>query len=178
MKKLQFIKNIDGIDYYIYKPSLFGLYYDCYSGNEVPPYFSRLIHKIRMIRELYESNYQIVYREKDKKIVGHLVIGRGGSRIEMSTTNDIVIGPIWVVPNERSHGYGSRGIRFILDEMNVNYNYAYEYIEKDNIPSIRTVEKNGFDFVDDCNEYGLFKVIRPCEEGHLKVYRKLNAKNN
>lgn len=175
MNKLIFIKEKDGIEFYIYKPSFLNLYYPCYTGEEVPHYFSRFVHRIRMTREIIKSKYQIVYMMKDKKIIGHLVVGRGGSRIEMSTNNDIVIGPIWVVPKHRSFGYASQGIKFILNDMGIKYDFAYEYIEKDNIPSIRTVQKNGFDFVDECDEFGIFKIIRPNKGGHLNVYRIRNS---
>ena len=174
MNNLIFIQEKDGIEFYLYKPSFLNLYYPCYTGDEVPQYFSRFIHKVRMIREIIVSKYQVVYMMKDKAIIGHLVVGRGGSRIEMSTKRDIVIGPIWVVPRQRSHGYASKGIKFVLNDLKIDYDYAYEYIEKDNKPSIRTVQKNGFEFVDECNEYGLFKVIRPSKNGHLNVYRIKN----
>lgn len=139
------------------------------------PYFSRLVHRIRMIREIVKSKYQVVYMMKDKRVIGHLVVGRGRSRIEMSTKDDIVIGPIWVVPKCRSFGYASQGINFILNEMKISYDFAYEYIEKDNAPSIRTVQKNSFDFVAECDEFGIFKTIRPSKDGHLNVYRIKNS---
>ena len=94
----------------------------------------------------------------------------------MSTKHDIVIGPIWVVPSQRSNGYASKEINFILHNLGVDYDYAYEYIEKLNFPSIRTVQKNGFELVSECREYGLFKVIRPCSNGHLNVYRIENPR--
>lgn len=176
MNDLSFLKEADGISYYLFKPSVRHIYYPCYQGNEVPPYFTRIVHKIRMIRELYKSQYQVVYMMKNDAVIGHLVVGRGGSRIAMSTKHDIVIGPIWVVPSQRSNGYASMGISFVLHKLNVDYDYAYEYIEKSNTPSIRTVQKNGFEFVDECNEYGLFRVIRPCKDGHLNVYRIKNPR--
>lgn len=174
MKHLQLIKEIDGIKYLLYRPSLFKLYYSCYTREDKPPYFSRFVHRIRMIRELLKSNYKVIYLLCNNEIVGHLVFSKGGSRIAMSTKRDIVIGPIWVVPHKRSCGYASKGINFILNEMELDYHYAYEYIEKDNIPSIRTVEKNGFCFVGKCSEFGLLKTIRPCSNGHLNLYRIKN----
>ena len=176
MNKLSFLKEEDEISFYSYKPSFVNVYYPCYKAEDVPPYFSRKIHKIRMLRELYKSKYQVIYMMKNDSVVGHLVVGRGGSRIAMSTKNDIVIGPIWVIPSQRSHGYASKGIHFILHEMGLDYEYAYEYIEKVNTPSIRTVQKNGFEFIDRCDEYGLFKTIRPCVDGHLNVYRIKNPR--
>lgn len=177
MQKLQFLKEIDGIQYYLYKPSLFKLYQSCYNIGEVPPYFNRTIHRVRMIRELFKSHYRVVYMYKNKDVLGHLVVARGGSRIAISTKKDIVIGPIWVVPSQRSKGFASEGIKFILNEMMIDYNYAYEYIEKDNTPSIRTVEKNNFDFVDECNEYGIFRTLKSCKSGHLNLYRIKNPRS-
>ena len=129
-----------------------------------------------MTRELYKSRYQVIYMVKNHAVIGHLVVGRGGSRIAMSTKRDIVIGPIWVVPSQRSNGYASKGIHFILHNLAIDFDYAYEYIEKVNTPSIRTVQKNGFEFVNECGEYGPFKVIRPCSGGHLNVYRINNPR--
>lgn len=176
MNELLFLKEIDDLRYYSFHPSICRIYYPCYKGNEIPPYFTRLVHRIRMIRELYKSQYQVIYMVKNHAVIGHLVVGRGGSRLAMSTKHDIVIGPIWVVPSQRSNGYASKGINFILHNLGVDYDYAYEYIEKLNSPSIRTVQKNGFELVSECREYGLFKVIRPCSNGHLNVYRIENPR--
>lgn len=178
MNKLSFLKEADGISFYSYKPSFSKIYYPCYKAEDIPPYFSRKIHKLRMLRELYKSKYQVIYMMRNDAVVGHLVVGRGGSRIAMSTKKDIVIGPIWVIPSLRSHGYASTGIRFVLHEMGLDYEDAYEYIEKVNTPSIRTVEKNGFEFIDSCDEYGLFKAIRPCADGRLNVYRIKNPRSS
>lgn len=172
MDKLTFLEKDEDIEFLMFKPSLFHLYDDCYSQENTPPYASRIIHRVRMIRELILSHYQVVYMRKNGQIIGHLVVGRGGSRIAESNQGDIVIGPIWVIPSERSHGYASKGIAYVLKLFHGSYGYAYEYIEKDNVASIRTVEKNGFEFVNECNEYGLLKKIKPCSGGHLVVYKK------
>lgn len=172
MCKKIFLDRVDDLEFLLFKPSLFRLYDNCYSRNNTPPYINRIIHRVRMIRELFLSHYQVIYMRKDGDIIGHLVVGRGGSRIAQSDQKDIVIGPIWVIPSERSCGYASKGIRYILQAYKGAYRYAYEYIEKDNLASIRTVEKNGFEFVSECNEYGVLKRIKACSGGHLVVYRK------
>lgn len=172
MDNKSFLESVDDIEFLLYKPSLFHLYDSCYSDENTPPYMSRIIHRVRMVRELILSHYQVIYMRKNGQIIGHLVVGRGGSRIAESNQKDIVIGPIWVIPSERSRGYASKGIQYILQAYHGSYRYAYEYIEKENTASIRTVEKNGFEFVYECNEYGLLKKIKPCSGGHLVVYRK------
>lgn len=176
MNELLFLEEVDGLRYYSFHPSICHIYYPCYEGNEIPPYFTRIVHRIRMTRELYKSRYQVIYMVKNHAVIGHLVVGCGGSRIAMSTKRDIVIGPIWVVPSQRSNGYASKGIHFILHNLAIDFDYAYEYIEKVNTPSIRTVQKNGFEFVNECGEYGPFKVIRPCSGGYLNVYRIKNPR--
>lgn len=133
--------------------------------------FSRIIHHIRMIRELIFAKYEVVYLRKDNKNIGHLVVSRGGTRIAMSTKKDIVIGPIWIVPNERGKGIASTAIYHILHSLNYMFTYAYEYIEDNNFASIRTVEKNGYTFVGYGKEYGLLKTIRQSERGDLIIYR-------
>ena len=48
---------------------------------------------------------------EDGKIVGHLVVSRGGTRIAVSNPDDIVIGPIWIIPSKRNGGNSTRSIR-------------------------------------------------------------------
>lgn len=171
MNDLVFIKSIDEIDYLSYKPTLTHLYFDCYSDDEKPPYFSRIVHHIRMTREMIFAKYQVIYMRKNDKIVGHLVVSRGGTRIAESTKDDIVIGPIWITPSQRGKGLGSKGINDVLHNLGFSYKYAYEYIEDTNVASIRTVEKNGFSSLGKCKEYGILKTIKPCESGNIILYR-------
>ena len=171
-----FLKSVGGIDYYEFTPSLLKLYDKCYSGEDVPPYFSRIIHRVRMAREIYKSDYRVIYMKVEYKTVGHLVVGRGGSRIAMSTSEDIVIGPVWTVPSERGKGYASAGIGFVLHELGREYANAFEYINEKNAASIRTVEKNGFSYVARCGEFGLMRKIREDEKGDLLVFRYASGK--
>ena len=166
-----FMKRLDGIDYYLFTPSLFALYDYCYAPEDVPPYSRRPVHRIRMMRELYRSNYRVVYMKVGGRPVGHFVVGRGGSRIAMSTPEDIVIGPVWTVPSERNRGYASRGIGFILRHAGFAYLNAYEYIKETNAASIRTVEKNGFLLAAKCAEHGILRTVREDGNGDVLVYR-------
>lgn len=166
-----YLNSLAGIDYYLFTPSVFRLYDDCYSGDDAPPYLRRVIHRVRMIRERVKSKYRVVYMRVENKPVGHLVVGRGGTRIAMSTKADIVIGPVWTVPSERGRGYASKGIGFILHHAGIEYDNAYEYIAETNAASIRTVEKNGFSLAARCSEYGLLRTLRENETGDQLVYR-------
>lgn len=171
MDKYKLILEDSGIEYLLYKPKIFRLYAKCYSKEERPPYFSRIIHRVRMVRELLFAKYEVVYLKKDDRIIGHLVVSRGGTRISMSNKEDIVIGPIWIVPKERGKGIASKAIGNVLHSMGYEYTYAYEYIESDNIASIRTVEKNDYKLVQQCSEFGLFKTLREASDGRFFVYQ-------
>lgn len=169
--KMKLIKTIDGIDYYFFKPTVFKQYADCYEGNEMPHYFSRPVHRIRMTLLKIQGNYRIYYMYSGNKALGHIVVSNGGNRIQMSNKNDIVLGPIWICPAGRGNGLGTKGIDAVLNCLEDNYQYAYEYIEDDNIASIKTVEKNGYRFIGKAKEYGLLKEIRLNDSGNLMLYK-------
>lgn len=171
MSELNLLCEREGIAFYSYNPSIFRLYDDCYQGEDTPPYFSRLTHRIRMLRELIRSGYTVVYMKKGEDTLGHLVVSRGGSRVAVSDREDILIGPIWVVPRHRGEGLGTIGIRMILEYPQFIYRYAYEFIEDNNIASIKTVEKNGFCLMFRCSESGLMRTLRRDEEGKWLLYR-------
>lgn len=171
MSKPALLAVIGETEYFLYRPSLFKLYNTCYTGDEIPPYYARPIHHIRMMRELLFAHYVVVYMRVGGKTVGHFVVSRGGTRIAASGKEDIVIGPNWVIPACRGKGLGSKGIDAVLHRLGFEYRYAYEFIEDDNTASVRTVEKNGFTLLGRCAEYGVLKTIKPCEDGKLLVYR-------
>lgn len=171
MKNAEFLCEKDDIVYCLYKPNIFRLYANCYTKEELPPYCSRLIHKIRMTRELLFAHYVVIYLRRGQKTIGHLVVSRGGTRIAMSRREDIVIGPIWIVPSERGKGVATRAIYQILHSLGFRYECAYEYIERDNEASVRTVEKNGFALIAQCSQFGPLKTIRESGGGQLLVYR-------
>lgn len=170
-KKIVFLKSVDGIDFYIFKPTFLRLYANCYSMEEMPPYTYRALHRARMVREYLKSRYRVVYMKVGDKTIGHFVVGRGGTRIVMSNPEDIVIGPVWIVPSERNKGYASTGIGFILHQAGFEYINAYEYIHEKNTASIRTVENNGFVLAAKCKRHGMLRSIREDENGDLLVYR-------
>lgn len=170
-EKREFVGSQDGLDFRIFKPSLFRLYDSVYAAEDEPPYFHRLVHRLRMMRELLKAGYRVVYFSMDGGCVGHLVVGRGGTRIAMSTPEDIVIGPVWIVPSRRNRGYASKAIHFVLHSGLFPYVNAYEFISQSNTASIRTVEKNGFVLAARCSEHGLMRTLREDASGRQLIYR-------
>lgn len=170
-KRVTFLGRYSDVDFYRYKPSLFKPYYMDYPAEDHPNYEGRLVHKIRMMMEYLRGGYEVIYMVVDGKVVGHLVIANGGRRLAISEKEDIVLGPIFVSPDWRGKGIGTIGIRTVLRDLDIPYRYAYEFIKDGNIASIRTVEKNGYQFVCRAEEKGLLKNLITCPEGSFIVYR-------
>lgn len=175
MNELRTVKSVDGIEYCFYKPTAAQLYAPCYDPSDEPPYFRRIVHKVRMLREMIRSDSVIVYMKSNDKVIGHLVVSRGGTRVAESNRQDIVIGPIWIIPSQRGKGYGSAGIRQILTSLGFKYRYAFEFIEDTNIASVRTVEKNGFVLRYKTSERGIMRTLKKDENGKWLLYRYTNT---
>ena len=175
MKRVNYINNVEDIDYFCFCPTILKLYDNCYERVNEPNYVHRIIHKIRMIIQQLMGGYKVYYMYIDKKVVGHLVVAPGGSRLPQSSRKDIVIGPIWISPDQRGKGLGTKGIAAVLNNLNIPYEYAYEYIATDNIASIRSVEKNNFELLGFAKETGLLRKISLSENGESLNYRKRNS---
>lgn len=170
-KRLRFAGKYDDIDFYEYSPSLFQAYFTDYPKEDHPHYENRLVHKIRMMTEYLRGGYKVFYMVSDGTVLGHMVVAKGGRRLKISKKDDIVVGPVFISPSLRGQGIGTRGIRVVLNELILDYTYAYEFIADDNTASIRTVEKNGYIFVGRVKESGPMKNLIECADGNYLVYR-------
>lgn len=170
-KKLKFVKTVGDLSFFEYVPSLLEPYYSNYPEEDHPFYEKRLIHKIRMILEFLQGGYRVFYIVKGLEIVGHIVVTNGDRRLTVSKKDDIVLGPIFISPRFRGQGIGTMGITTVLNQLNLDYQYAYEFIKNDNIASIRTVEKNGYIFICYAREKGLLKKLVECSNGDFSIYR-------
>lgn len=171
-KKITAIKEIDGIRYYKYTPSLFRYYIGGYP--EYKP--TTISHFIRMTIEYLQGGFRVYYMySKQNEVLGYLVVANGRRRLTCSKKEDIVIGPIWICPSKRGKGYGTKGIHAVLHELGESYQSAYEYIKTHNIASIRSVEKNGFKCLGYGQERGLLRKVYPAKEGKDYIFRYNHA---
>lgn len=172
-KRLKYIKNIGGIDYYKYTPSIFKPYYTQYQSF-LPISF---IHRIRMLLELLQGGYSVYYMVVNSEVVGYLCVCTGRCRLQCVGKEDITIGPIWITPTERGKNYATKGIHAILECLDIVYNYAYEFIKPTNEPSIRTVEKNKFEKIGWGSSRGLLRKIYLSSSGDFLIYKYNKVKN-
>ena len=136
------IKIEDYEDYEIFKysPSLFHLF-----GK----YYPEKITLRRIIRFLLAlpDGYGIYSLVKEGKALGYCTIQNGKSpRFDYTSEKDIVVGPYVIMPEYQGNGLAAKLIYRVLLTNKGKYEYAYAYIKKDNIASIKTCEKLGFSF--------------------------------
>lgn len=145
---MEFKKTVDGIDYHIYYPSIIKHYEKCYNEEEQPNYWGRFSHFLTMLYKYLFSGYFVVYMKIENVTLGHLVVSKG-NKIFDGTKKDIEIGPVWISPRFRNHGFGTAGIKAVLHSLDIDYENAYEKISAINFPSIKTALNNSFVLVKD-----------------------------
>lgn len=150
---------------YEYKPTLFAPFY----YNMEP---MRFVRRIRLMDEyLRKGHFKVYYLAIDGVLVGYNVLAQGGRRLSFSTSSDIVSGPAFIDPNYRSKGYNKLMKKLCYSNCNYDYDYVYNWVDKTNIPSIKSVEKMGFEKVGEVKVVGLRHRLIPSENGTCIVYR-------
>lgn len=169
MKKSQLIQISKHGDYmlYEYSPSIFHLFGEYY--------FEKI--KIRRIIRFclaLASGYKIYYYVKEHTPVAYCTVQNGRARrFDFSTDADIVIGPYVVDDLYRGNGIAASLINQILLLYKNRFERAFVYIKKDNIASIKTCKKLGFDFYSDARVTPLkadVKSINGADSKHLILY--------
>lgn len=140
------IKELEGFENYRivkFRPSLLNLF---------GPYYPEKITMRRIIRFFLALpyGYRIYSLISENTTIGYCTVQSGKSpRFEYTGKMDIVIGPYVIMPEYQGHGLAAKLIEIILKNEISDFKYAYAYIKKDNIASIRTCEKIGFQYYGD-----------------------------
>lgn len=167
--RLKLITQINNIDYYEYRPTFGKWLYRNY--EKMPPQ--------RWIRFFLEyiatGKYVIYYMAKDNDILGYCFTAPGGRRLGCSYKDDIVLGPYYILPKHRNSGFSKELINAIIDNLHTDYNYAYDYINKGNIPSIRATEACGFERYSELNISRYFRRLKIVNNGEYIVFRKRSS---
>ncbi len=120
------------------------------------------------------KGYTVYYMVVSDEIVGSCVVSRGGGRYSFAEKKDIVIGPYFVCPEHRGHGYASVMVDDVLNHLGIEYEYAWDWIRKDNYASIKTTERNGFEQVYEADVVGFTRkiVLTDKGQGGWYIYKK------
>jgi RimJ/RimL family protein N-acetyltransferase len=170
--KLRFITSIEGLDYYKYIPTFGKWLYKNYEHM----HFRRWI---RFLLEFYgKGKYVVYYIAKDSAILGYCLVAPGGRRLKCSDQTDIVLGPYYILPGFRGRGYSKQLIRTVTEKLHGNYICAYDYIAKDNIPSLKATEACGFVKYGELKIVGLLRHLVATSDGDYVIFRKLLHNTN
>lgn len=166
MKKVYSDRNIK---LYEYKPSL------------IKPLFINfekmsIVRRVRFLKEYCApGHYRVYYLSINNELVGHCVVTPGGRRLKCSSDKDIVIGPYFIKKSERRKGYSERIIRLTLQYCSYDYNYAFDWIHKNNIASIKATERCGFTKIGELNVSKKIRRLIETNNGENNIYRISNS---
>lgn len=160
-------ESVDGLYAYVFYPQLRLL---------LPSYFGTLSLR-RRIRFLgaYIAGYKVFYlgvpdeNGKTGEMAVEYMIQRGNDfRYPYSDKRDIWIGPAFVRESYRGHGYQLYVQQHFINKE--DYRFAYGYVKKDNIPSFKTLVKDGYEIISDARVTPILRRVRPCAEGKGNFY--------
>lgn len=175
-KKMKFIKSENNVNFYLFKPSIFKLYYDDNISLEVPAHRNTFSHKIHMFSYiLFGGGYRILYLEKDGEILSYIAFTKAKDWIvKNSKKNDYYTIFLWTYPKHRSRGLATIMSKTMLEELSLNYNLFYKTISTENISSIKVAQKCGFELKCNAKKKGFLHTIYENDKGNLYLYCKAN----
>ena len=165
-KQLIFLKTVEGLDYYEFKPRFLRYYYTPMAYYE--GLFSRII---RESFDYIRGGYRVFYFGEKDKLIGYVTIVKGGGRYRFCTSCDSVFCNLFILDAYRGKGYSSKLISLLSQQIDRK---LYAFIRHDNYASIRCFERLGYTKVFNA-EYKLFHFVVLNAKGHLGVYTKENA---
>jgi len=159
----------DRFSYFEYKPTIFKPFY-----IEMEPYSFR--ERIRFLLA-YFVGYKVYYMMEGTEYIGYCVIERSGNgRYRFMGKKDIIVGPIFIDEKFRGRNYAGTLNHVVLDDLGLNYNYAWNYIDKINFESGKAAPKAGFEFFSDAVIKGIGRKLILVERntGNFWVMRYKN----
>ena len=173
-KKMKLVKRENGINYYLFKPSLYSLYYNdkSFKHKEEPSHRFSLSHKLHMMWYMMANGgYSILYLERDGEILSYIIFVKANDKvIKDCEKNDYYTVFLWVYPEHRGKGIATLMSKTMLQDMKLNFNHFYKTISKNNISSIRVAEKCGFKNECETRKKGVFHTIHKVEDGEQYLY--------
>lgn len=172
-KNLKYITAIEEYEFYEFTPTIFRLFLTNFEKLKLK---RRIRYSIEFIR-----GYKIYYMFYKEDIVGYCMVARGGGyRLKFTDYNDIIIGPYFITKEFRGKGNSIVLLNTILADLGLKYKYAYDYIQKNNIPSIKASERVGFKFFSNAEISKFLRSIRlsDSQQGEFVVYRYHSNSSN
>lgn len=148
---------------YEYKPTMFKPFY-----KNLEPLTLR--RRVRLFLA-YFSGFKVYYLKYKNDYVGYCLVQSGkDSRYKFADEKDIIVGPYFIHEDYRGRKLSILLLEFILYKIGLNFRYAFDYIHKDNIPSIKASKAVGFQYYSDANVSKFFRRITLCSDSHGEYY--------
>lgn len=174
--RMKFVKSENGLDYYIFTPTLFRQYFN--KSEEWTPHRKSIAHKIHMFLYYMRGGYKILYMLDGDNIVAYLVYARCGKTVvENTTREDIFTVFVTTHPNYRHNGYATKIVYELLHGINLKYSKSFKTISDSNIGSLKSALKNGYQVIFPIKKSKTFKTIIRTDYSKTKLYVVENNMN-
>lgn len=121
--------------------------------------------------------YRVYHLFANEEEIGYCVIQNGGSmRYPFATKQDIIVGPYFIKPSYRCKKLSIFLVNKCIKEFETQYKVAFDFIQKNNIASIKTTEACDFEYLCD-GKYTNLRVLKPKKKGlgDYVIYRYTNT---
>lgn len=174
-KRMKFVKSEKEINYYLFKPSVFSLYYNdgIFNHDEEPAHRYSFFHKLHMMWYIMSirGGYRILYLEQDGEILSYIIFVKANRKIiQNCEMDDYYTIFLWTYPEHRGKGLATLMAKTMLNDLSLDYNRFYKTINKNNVSSIRVAEKCGFHFECDCMKTRWLHTINKVSDGDESLY--------
>ena len=168
-RRMQLLASEDGIDYYLFTPSLFRLYFE--NRPDDAEHRHTITHLLHMYAYLIGGGYNILYLSQNDEVISYIVFTRCKDWIVSgSDKNDYYTIFLWTYPKYRNQGVATKMARYMLRNMGISFKRFYKTIVKNNFSSISVAEKSGFIRIGEANKVGKLHRIVPVEKGACFLY--------
>ena len=98
--------------------------------------------RARFLGELIKKGgYKVYYFYISDNLVGYCVVSTGGGRYFFAKENEYLVGPYYIDPKYRGNRYSEFMVSKILESEKYRHSTFYAWIDKNNVPSIRCIER-------------------------------------
>ncbi|MDD2362488.1 MAG: GNAT family N-acetyltransferase [Oscillospiraceae bacterium] len=168
LQKLKKICDVNSYTIYQYKPTV----WKPLLIHMEAIYFRR---RIRLFLECFAGNC-VYYLVQNDCFIGYCVVSRGGTfRYQFSTKKDIIVGPYYISESHRGKRLSELLLTQVLAFWKENYEYAYDYIEKSNIASIKASQAVGLEIIQEVNITPFIRKLVIDNEGEYYLLRMNNT---
>lgn len=173
---MKFLESGEGLDFYLYRPTVRRLYYDDGKEREWPVHQTALSHRLHLWLYMLLGGYRILYMTKDDDVVSYIVFTRGSRFvIRGSTRKDLYTIFIWTYPEYRRQGRAAALLREYLHGLDFEYETAYKTIVGSNTASVKAAEASGYRRLYPVRRTRVLHAARRAEDGDYFLYAYTNG---